>query len=79
MPIIPIGDIVDVNKLLASRHYAFKVHLHDTCGAQVFELRSADGFSPVDDDVRSVVRDYFASKHIDIGFFQDGMTFHTLD
>lgn len=76
--VIPISDVIAINKVLNDNKIAFKVHLHDACGAQTLELRSiGENLSP-NELVRDTVQKFFATKHRKIEFFEDGKTFHAI-
>lgn len=68
--IITYNDVYEVNQLLESRGLSFKIHLHDMCGSQSYNVEPLSSCSCEGryDEMKTTVIEYFEKKGIQADF-----------
>ena len=78
MATVTIFEAAAVNDALAQEGLAYRVHLHDMCGAQQFSVEELDAGKDAQqgahdaDALRAAVARHFAAKGMTVSFAPDG-------
>jgi hypothetical protein len=77
MPIVSIGMIVELNKILKEKGFPFTVHLSDACGSQSMRIETLDKKEPrsVSELVCKEIIAYFDGQRIPLEFSLDKHAF----
>lgn len=68
MRVVSISDVVEVNKALAAKGLACKVHLRDACGRQTIWLELPAGEEAAKPRTQDAVRELFAARGYQLEF-----------
>lgn len=71
MKVVSINDIVEVNRELAEKGLACKVHLRDACGKQTMWLelpKDGEPREPTKQAAQTAVRELFAERGYELKF-----------
>lgn len=75
--ILTYNDIYEVNQLLEAGDLRFKLHLHDMCGSQSYTVEplSSCACEGRYEEMKSLVKEYFDKKGIQISFLTNNLEF----
>jgi hypothetical protein len=75
--IIGINDIAELNKELQADGLDYRIHLQDSCGAQVcrIERLESGGCEDQDEALQKKLRSWFRKQITEIDFSRDGVYF----
>lgn len=78
--IVSIQEVIDLNHLLEEKEMAFKIHLHDACGAQSLsvEALSEELSQEQQQSVKAEITAYFEGRGIEILFAQNQRDFYIM-
>ncbi|HUM82492.1 MAG TPA: hypothetical protein PLN48_01810 [Lachnospiraceae bacterium] len=78
MTVIGINDILELNKALEADGLDYRIHLQDSCGAQVcrIERLESGGCEDQDEGLKRFLTAFFGKKGIDIEFSADKEFFY---